>query len=107
MTHMPGYPCAVCHRESRGFSLSVPNLEVQQFCSANCMRTYMLNRGDLRPNERKAVQTAGNAAGAYLERIGKFDLRTLTEEEWITFCGTVFSEACAALKTQADDEIPF
>ena len=36
-------------------------------------------------DERTAVHAASEAVGAYLERIGKTDLVTMTEAEWLGF----------------------
>ena len=33
-----------------------------------------------------ACLKGGDVAGEYLEEIGKFDLASLTREEWTTFC---------------------
>lgn len=107
MTHMPGYPCATCRRASAGYSLTAPQRQVVSFCSDDCMRVYAMGITTLKQDETKAVLAAGNKAGAYLDQIGKFDLRTLTAQEWEAFCGMIFAETCAALKAQADGEIPF
>lgn len=36
--------------------------------------------------EKNARQKAGDAAGAYLDEIGKTDLATLTADQWDRFC---------------------
>lgn len=33
-----------------------------------------------------AIAKGGKKAGQYLDRLGKFDLRTLTKDEWRYFC---------------------
>jgi hypothetical protein len=108
MTHMPGYPCGTCGRASNGYAVSLPNEQVEQFCSQECARDYLrMKTQDVTTNEERAIREAGFKAGAYLEQIGKTDLAKLSEKEWLTFCGIVFTETCADLKKQADDEIPF
>ena len=62
---------------------------------------------DLRTDEKAAVAKGGEAAGAYLDRIGKTDLEKLTLAEWQEFCGVLFKATCAAMRAAADDEIPF
>jgi hypothetical protein len=106
MTHMPGYPCGTCGRASNGYAVSLPNEQVEQFCSQECMRIFAI-MAPLKTSEEQAIREAGFKAGAYLEQIGKTDLAKLSEREWLTFCGIVFTETCADLKKQADDEIPF
>jgi hypothetical protein len=106
VTHMQGYPCAVCRRASGGFTIQEPG-RVAQFCSHNCMRVYAMLGPDLAQDETKAAVVGGNAGGEYLDRIGKTDLAALTEVEWQTFCGKIFHGACDELKRQADDRIPF
>lgn len=41
---------------------------------------------------------AGQKAGAYLEKIGKFDLRELTEDEWKEFLDTFWKERTTELR---------
>jgi len=36
-----------------------------------------------------ALGEAGREAGAYLEGLGKFDVTTLTKEEWLRFIATI------------------
>lgn len=42
---------------------------------------------------RDDVRRAGNVAGAYLDGLGKFDLTTLSPDEFMTFCLIVVNEA--------------
>ena len=42
---------------------------------------------------RDDVRRAGNVAGAYLDGLGKFDLTTLSADEFLTFCLIVVNEA--------------
>lgn len=58
-------------------------------------------------DERNAAVKGGEAAGAYLDQIGVFDLREMTDAQWLEFCGTLFRGACDALAEAADDAIPF
>lgn len=56
--------------------------------------------------EIEAIQAASEPAGEYLESIGKTDLATMTEEEWLTLLEvvvTAFSDKMAALA----EEPPF
>lgn len=58
--------------------------------------------------EMKAIEAAGDDAGAYLDKIGKTDLGQLTGEEWAEFCRTM----CLAFGPRlaqiiSSDEAPF
>lgn len=111
MTEMPGYPCAACNRQSRGISLNLP-ADFQagtfhQFCSTECLVKFTHAPGPLTRDEEKAALEGGEAGGAYLDQIGKYDLRTLTGEEWARFCGSIYRGACDELRKQADDVVPF
>lgn len=104
---MPGYPCEICRRESTGITVNFPNKPVAYFCCGSCAVAWVRSDGGLKLNEPKAIEAGGYAAGAYLDSIGVFDLRNLSADQWRKFCTTLFVEACADLKRQADDEIPF
>lgn len=104
---MPGYPCETCRRESAGITINLPDKPVAMFCGTDCARIWMKAEGQLKTNEAKAIETGGDAGGAYLESINIFDLRDLTQDQWRRFCGTIFTATCADLRKQADDEIPF
>lgn len=41
------------------------------------------------PEELQFVECGGKQGGAYLQSINKYDLRTLSKQEWITFCACV------------------
>jgi len=41
--------------------------------------------------ERKSLEDAGGAAGAYLETLGKFDLSELSPDEWFNFLTIVLN----------------
>lgn len=71
--------------------------------------------------DENSIEIGGQAAGAYLDEIGKTDLAYLTEDEWRRFCTTlVFYSLHAATERALDqyvtrlerervivDEVPF
>ena len=64
---------------------------------------------DATPNEKQAMQNAGNMGGEYLDSIGKTDLASLTQAEWTCFVECVctgYTDAMRKLRAM-DDEIPF
>lgn len=107
MTGLPGYPCPVCRRAGGAVTVSSGG-QYAQLCSETCAQIYLrIGPVSSDATEEKAIVKGGQAAGEYLERIGKTDLATLSIEEWQTFCLTMFRETCAEMQRIADDEIPF
>ena len=49
----------------------------------------------------------GAAAGQYLDGLGQTDLAKLDVAQWQEFCETLFTQACADLARQAEEEVPF
>lgn len=105
---LPPHPCDVCRRATDGTSISIPGQPPTAFCSVECARAYMRHGAKtLDCSEEQAALKGGEAAGAYLDEIGVFDLREMTESQWREFCGRLFKGACDELARLADDEIPF
>lgn len=44
---------------------------------------------DPTPHEIEAIQAAGAYGGEYLDSLGKTDLASLSEDEWLTFIESV------------------
>lgn len=103
---MPGYPCEVCRRSGGSVTINHHGRFVS-LCSDDCAKVYIMRGEKLNADETKAALVGGQAAGSYLDQIGKTDLAKMTATEWETFCGELFRGACAELKRLADDEIPF
>lgn len=62
---------------------------------------------NLNVDEKKAINTASPAVGEYLERIGKTDLATMTEAEWIGFIGHAYQCVCKEVHAIWEREVPF
>ena len=88
--------CAVCRREARGhgwfdarFKAADPRRDRsrRRVCSRTCQDICHRRRGmiDPTPNEQAAMAAGGDAAGAYLESLGRSDLATLTQpvQGWV------------------------
>ena len=56
--------------------------------------------------EREATASGGRAAGAYLKKIGKFDLASLTPDEWAEFCRVMVATYRVELRRQAALQAP-
>jgi hypothetical protein len=102
--------CAVCRREARGFGwfdarypVTDPRRDISRtFCSRRCQDICHRRRGmiDPTPNERASMTAGGEAAGDYLESLGKTDLTQLTVAEWQTLIEVIvtgYSETLQAL----------
>ncbi len=105
--------CAVCRREPRGFGwfdaiyrVSDPRRDrsTRELCSMRCQDICHRRRGmiDPTPNEIAAMRAGGQAAGEYLESIGKTDLAVLTEAEWLTLLEVVITAYQDELARQLD-----
>jgi hypothetical protein len=65
------------------------------FCRFDCMTTWIMRQKtmtDPTKPELDALLLAGQAGGEYLDSINKFNLETLSEEEWTTFLSCVISK---------------
>lgn len=56
---------------------------------------------DPTPNETEAMAMGGQMGGEYLVAIGKSDLATLSEEEWVRFLDAVVTGYCDHLRMLA------
>ena len=62
---------------------------------------------DVNIEEGKAIAAASSAIGSYLERIGKTDLATMTEAEWLGFLACAYVETCNQVRALWSDAVPF
>ena len=110
----PG-PCAVCRREGRGFGWFDARYKVsdprrdrtrRRLCSRTCQDICHRRRGmiDPTPNEQAAMAAGGDAAGGYLESIGKSDLATLSQPEWRQLIEIVVTGYCDTLRELAGQD---
>lgn len=78
-------------------------------CSTPCLNIVTRRKGqmNLRVDERQAVKDASSAVGEYLDRIGKTDLATMTEDEWLGFIGHTYATVCNAVRDIIQRECPF
>lgn len=63
---------------------------------------------DLAPIEADAIMAASESVGAHLEMLGKTDMATMTEEEWLDFLAATYSSITAEVRDRlASGEVPF
>jgi hypothetical protein len=108
----PPYPCAVCRRAGAGFAFSAPGTRAAPafFCSMHCSEVWMVahrKRIELTRDEAAAALAGGKVAGAYLEQLGRTDLRQLSRVEWAEFCERLTRGYLEELQRQADTQVPF
>jgi hypothetical protein len=89
--------CSACRlRTARGFGwfdpLVLPST-ILPACSMRCMNALCRSWGMVDPDEHEiaAIAAASPMAGEYLESIGKTDLATLTEAEWLTLLEVIIT----------------
>jgi len=61
----------------------------------------------LNVDEKKAANAASEAVGSYLERLGKTDLATMTEAEWLGFIQHTYACVCTEVGRIWEKEVPF
>lgn len=89
--------CGVCRREATGIGYApklgkpVVWLCEEPECISLGKAIFHMVPKTLTATEALALQDAGADAGAYLERLGKFNLSELTEQEWTKFLTTILN----------------
>lgn len=79
-------------------------------CSTQCLDIAHALGGDMKKisvDESRAIHAASEAIGQYLEKIGKSDLATMTEAEWIGFLGHAYGSICEEVRAIWSREVPF
>lgn len=104
--------CVVCGRDARGYGYQRGTAAMRRrACSIMCLDILVVRGGDvleLTHFEKQAIDAASDAAGSYLEEIGKSDLATLTPEEWRHLLSLVFVRSTAEVQRLADEgAVPF
>lgn len=103
-----------CGRQPRGFAWH--DFAVNPFdrkppvlcCSLPCLDIAAQRKGnmDLTIDEKRAVAAASGKVGEYLERIGKSDLATMTEAEWLGFIAHAYACTCDEVRAIWHAEAP-
>lgn len=104
-----------CGRTARGFAwhdfknATFERLPPVPACSMACLDIVTRKHGKMQINvdERRAVAAASPAIGAWLEQVGKTDLATMSEAEWLGFLGHVYGSICAETRKIWENEVPF
>lgn len=80
------------------------------WCCGDCVpyakTVHHMKRDTFNVIERDSLLAAGNAAGGYLDRIGKIDLAALSAEEWEIFLGTLLDQFGVELRTRLEQHQP-
>lgn len=110
--------CFICKRRHDNLSYGPPRAPLKPVCweclddthngiRSKLPKVYHMPKRQLDDFERRALEDGGNAAGAYLDEIGKTDLATLTEEEWATFWRLGFVAYADSMREMVRTEVPF
>ena len=59
---------------------------------------------DATPNEQAAIQHGGEMGGEYLDSLGKTDLASLEQTQWLTFLECVVTGYCDHLRELASKD---
>ncbi|KTS10272.1 hypothetical protein SB2_06935 [Methylobacterium radiotolerans] len=82
--------CFVCRRRACGLGVGKDRRIgwTCQICADEGLglKAYKMDPANFDTYEQAALVLAGNAAGAYLDRLGRTDLAALHPEEWQEFC---------------------
>jgi hypothetical protein len=106
-----------CGRSARGFAYQDPQrlpfgetILPVPCCSMECLDVAVKWRGNMRQlnvDEKRAVNSASPEVGAYLDQIGKTDLATMTETEWLGFIAHAYGTVSAEVRKIWENEVPF
>lgn len=87
-----GIACDVCEGEAADVSVGRFRLCNDPRC-ADVAKAWLSRQPDGSTYwQDEATKVAGKAGGKYLETIGKYDLASLTPDQWSKFCGTIVSQ---------------
>lgn len=107
---LDGGPCFCCRRRDDGIG-AMRGRRIVWSCNDHihlAQGALSMPKRELDTLEQRALSAAGDAAGAYLDRIGKTDLASLDEVQWVTFLRTVVDTFGADLAERlSSHEAPF
>lgn len=58
-------------------------------------------------DEKRAIHAASAEIGGWLDRLGKSDLATMSEAEWLGFLGHAYATICNEVRKVWENEVPF
>ena len=109
--------CAVCGRATIGLAYQKPSHDrfnkppKRRACSMRCLDILFVKGGDvfqLHHFENQAIDAASDAAGEYLEKIGRSDLAQLSQEEWRALLQIIFVRSTATIQRLTEEgAVPF
>jgi hypothetical protein len=103
--------CAICGRAGRGFGWFDPNggKVTYRACSMQCVDIIIRRFPVIDPTEHEisALLEASQPAGEYIEALGRTDMATWSNDEWMTFLEITVTAYTDALRKLADNAVPF
>lgn len=110
--HLVGI-CFICKRRHSNLGVAPhERAPIKWFCdehlgNTNLQKAYHMPKRQLDEYEARALAGGGDAGGEYLDSIGKTDLATMTEQEWLTFLGKVLVGYGDSMQEIVSREIPY
>lgn len=110
--------CFICRRRAAGVAVMSGSFRsrsqkpagwlCEQCGVALARKAYDMPDKEFDVFEQRAVQAAGEKAGAYLDQLGKTDLAQLSEPEWSVFCITMIRGFGEAIRAEVESgKAPF
>lgn len=107
--------CSICKRRHCNIGYAPHERAPVKWECAECLelpidqikRFHHMSRKDIERFERMALEDGGNAAGEYLDQLGKTDLAELEPHEWNHFLGVVLQGYAASMRKIVSREVPF
>lgn len=103
-----------CGRQARGFAWHPFEPEFHgrqrvQCCSMTCLDIVTARSGDMSLNmdEKRAINAVSPRIGEYLDNLGKTDLATMTEAEWLGFLAHAYECVSDEVRSIWAREVPF
>lgn len=114
MTDLIGI-CAICKRRHDNIGWAASERHPVKWECKECLelpidqvkRFHHMPRKEIERFERQALEEGGNAAGEYLDSIGKTDLAELEQHEWNHFLGIVLQAYADGMREIVSKEIPY
>lgn len=102
--------CFICGRQSASLGYAPSANSIPGWFCEPCWpvvkKAYHMAPDLLNAFEERALNEAGNAAGQYLDAIGKTDLAALAPEEWRLFLETFLRGYGTSMRWQLEDQNP-
>jgi hypothetical protein len=101
--------CTACLRDAPNVAFNAKG-QSMPVCGMDCVAIINRMDGpmeDMNEAEIKAMYAASTQAGQYLETLGKTDMATFTEDEWLSMIDAAVTGFCDAMRKSVAESAPF